>query len=99
MRISSQRRSILGSFCGRLAFMEKSVRGRFKVFFRSSIVSGCSFSLSRFPGQPPEGTFSETFGGPLESLPVTKVYERPHYHRNLWAGRFNERESKYRFLS
>src|SRR5262249_9616466 len=34
--IFSHRSSHLGSFCGRLAFIEKSVRGRFSVFFNSS---------------------------------------------------------------
>src|SRR5205814_10005472 len=36
MPCCSQRASILGSLSGRLAFMEKPVRGRFSVFFSSS---------------------------------------------------------------
>src|SRR5207302_6496006 len=36
MPISSQRARILGSFCGKLAFIGKLVLGRFRVFFNSS---------------------------------------------------------------
>src|SRR5690348_1735704 len=44
MPISSQRASILGSFCGRFAFMGKSVLGRFSV-----ALSSCgNESLSNF---------------------------------------------------
>src|SRR5260370_9719276 len=57
---SCQAASCFGSFCGKLAFMGKSVFGRFSVFLSSS--GSDMVDLAQFPSMPlfPQGVWWET---------------------------------------